>query len=366
VTAVLLLDGRPVGEVAVGAEPRLVDLALPAWPSAADVVPLEILSPVRRAGAADGGRRGVAVFWVAVTRRADVRRAHPDGAAVGGAGTSWRPRLGLGVDPRREAVSFPSGRLTLRADLFHPPGRRAGAVVLAHGASPLGRRHGLYLGLARRLAERGYLVLSPDLRGYGESEDPARVASAADLDFAADLVAATDYLQERFGSTRVTVVGHSFGGGVALAAAARDPRVAGVVAVSPGRRAYEVVLGTAEQRRQIRDRMIGEMGLRAEQFPVELVDAVVVPIIVDSYVDRPFRAPVLFVDGALEDAADLRFLHALSRRMQAATAYVTIPRADHYFGVQREMEERDPVVLERLAEVVDGWIREGDRWERTR
>ncbi len=363
-TAVFFLDGRRVGEVLLTGGARTVEFALPPGPFIGDVVPLEIVSPARRT-APDGSRRGVAVFWVGLTRGAALRRAYPDGDPAGVAGPSWRPLFGLGVDYRVERVSFPSGALTLRADLFLPRAGGGSAIILAHGASPLGRKHGLYLALARRLAEKGFVVLNPDLRGYGESQDPPRVAAASDLDFSSDLVAAVDYLERRLGVKAITVVGHSFGGGVALAAAARDARVGRVVAISPGRRAHELILGSPAGRRHIRDRMIGEMGLREEQFPLELAEPVIVPIIIDSYVDHPFRQPVLLVDGEREDPADLRFLRDVARRMKATTAYVTIPGAEHYFGIQQRAEERDPVTLGSLADVIEGWIREGATWTRT-
>lgn len=363
-TVVVFLDGRRVGQASISEEPRTVDFAVPAGTFPGDVAALEIVSPARRApGTLDGARRGVAVLWVALTRDARLARAYPDGAA-GARGPSWRPLFGLGVDYRVETVAFPSGGLVLRGDLFLPRAAR-GAVLLAHGASPLGRKHGLYLALARRLAERGFVVLNPDFRGYGESDDPPRVASAGDLDFPGDLAAAIGYLQKRFGTKRVTVVGHSFGAGVALALAARDDRVGRVVAISPGRRAYELLLNSPGGRRHIRDRMIGEMGLREEQFPLELVEPVIVPIIIDTYVEHPFRQPVLLVDGGLEDEADLRFLRDVFRRMKGDKAYVTIPGADHYFGIQQQVEERDPVTLGALVDVVDGWIREGATWTRT-
>jgi hypothetical protein len=41
---------------------------------------------------------------------------------------------------------------------------------------------------------------------------------------------------------------------------------------------------------------------------------------------------------------------------------VTIPNADHYFWIQRPLEERDSVTLDALADVIDGWIREGAIW----
>ena len=364
---VFFLDGRKIGDAALTGKEELVDLALAPGAVPMDLASLEIVTRPGRPGAAagdDARPRGVAVSWVRLDRGARPARAETTATTAALAGPGWRPLFGLAPGFRLETVSFPSGRLTLRADLLVPDGPARSAILLAHGASVRGRRHGLYAGLARRLAEKGYVVLNPDFRGYGESEDPARVATAADLDFTQDLVAAIGFLERRLGPRDVMVVGHSFGAGVALAAAARDPRVDKVVAISPGRRAHERILGSAEGRTLIRDRMAAEMGLREEQFPVELVEAVVTPIVIDTYVGHRFRQPILLVDGEREEEADLRFLRERFERMRGPRAYVTIPGADHYFGVARQVEERDPVTLQTLADVIDGWIRDGARWAR--
>jgi len=70
-----------------------------------------------------------------------------------------------------------------------------------------------------------FLVIAPDRPGYGRTGGPA-----GDFDTNADAVAA---LLDRLGQRRVVVVGHSFGGGVALRLAQRHPdRVAGLVLVA--------------------------------------------------------------------------------------------------------------------------------------
>lgn len=365
---VFFLDGRLIGEALVGRDDRTVELAIPPGSATGPLATLQVMTPPWRPpappAAADPREQGVAVFWLRLSRADHFPRALGGMDGEGSSGPAWRPLFGLGARHRVERVSFPSGGLTLRGDLFAPIDGKRSVVLLAHGASAKGRKHGLYVGLARRLADRGYWVLSPDFRGYGESDDPPRIASPGDLDFTQDLVSALTFLQQRVGAKDVTVVGHSFGAGVALAVAARDPRVGRVVAISPGRRVRERVLGSPEGKQTIRDRMVFEMGLKPEAFPLELVEPVVVPIVIDTYAEHPFRQPVLLVDGELEEAADLRFLRDVYGRMKGDKAYVTIPNADHYFGIQKQVEERAPLTLSALTDVVDGWIRGGARWSR--
>lgn len=116
-----------------------------------------------------------------------------------------------------------SGKLR-RADLRE---RLTPLVVLLHATLSTGRQLGP---LARALAAPGDLrVVAPDRRGSGEHRlDPPR-AVAMD-EHLVDLAA----LLDAEGVGRAVLVGHSFGGVVALEAAARLPeRVAAVVAYEP-------------------------------------------------------------------------------------------------------------------------------------
>ncbi len=87
-------------------------------------------------------------------------------------------------------------------------------VVMVHGSaqgSAIGGDH--HFSAQRRLAERGWQLLVPDRPGHGRSPDPGRPDDAqADGAIVADLLGDGAHL-----------VGHSFGGAVALAAAARRP-----------------------------------------------------------------------------------------------------------------------------------------------
>lgn len=105
--------------------------------------------------------------------------------------------------------------------------RLTALVVLLHATLSTGRQ---LAPLARALAAPGDLrVIAPDRRGSGELrlDPPREVAMAEHL---ADLAA----LLDGEGAERAILVGHSFGGVVALEAAARLPeRVAAVVAYEP-------------------------------------------------------------------------------------------------------------------------------------
>lgn len=84
-------------------------------------------------------------------------------------------------------------------------------VVLIHGA---GHDHSVWNYQARHLAHHGYCVLAPDLPGHGAS----RGTPLRDIDGMAGWL--LDMI-DAVGSTRVSLVGHSMGSLIALAAAAK-------------------------------------------------------------------------------------------------------------------------------------------------
>jgi esterase/lipase len=79
-------------------------------------------------------------------------------------------------------------------------------------------------GMPQRLAERGYMVLAYDFRGYGDS------ANGGTLNFDADLRAAMAFVRQQ-GATRIVLLGSSMGGTVSLKVAASES-VAAVITLS--------------------------------------------------------------------------------------------------------------------------------------
>lgn len=113
-------------------------------------------------------------------------------------------------------------------------------VVLAHGVGD--SRHA-YRALAPRLVAAGYRVAAVDLRGCGESS--TGWASWSRTDVAGDLLALVRHL----GGPAV-LVGHSFSGGAATIAAAREPElIDAVVELAPFTRKQSVRLGDFRVRR---------------------------------------------------------------------------------------------------------------------
>ena len=130
-------------------------------------------------------------------------------------------------------VSFYSEGVKLAGDLFLPPDlkpdeRRAG-IVLCHGYTGI---RTIYLpDNAAVLAAAGYVVLTFDYKGWGDSEGPkSRLAPYSRV---ADVQAALTFLgaQPEADAERLGIYGTSYGGATVVWVAAIDPRVKCVVAV---------------------------------------------------------------------------------------------------------------------------------------
>jgi len=129
-----------------------------------------------------------------------------------------------------ELVTFFSDGVKLQGEMFIGAGDGATqkpAVVIAHG---FGGIKAFFVGdIAQTLSEAGFVVLTFDYRGFGESDGPRnRLRPMEQVD---DLLRAVEFLKLRpeVDPSRVATYGVSFGGGIAVAAAAKDPSIKSVV-----------------------------------------------------------------------------------------------------------------------------------------
>jgi dipeptidyl aminopeptidase/acylaminoacyl peptidase len=132
-----------------------------------------------------------------------------------------------------EGVSFYSEGTRLSGDLFLPDGLRAGerraGVVLCHGYTGV---RNLYLpDTAKALTDAGYVVLTFDYKGWGDSDGPkSRLSPYGRV---IDSQAALTFLgaQPMVDADRLGIYGTSYGGATVVWTAAVDPRVKAVVSV---------------------------------------------------------------------------------------------------------------------------------------
>jgi acylglycerol lipase len=129
------------------------------------------------------------------------------------------------VTEHEEGTLTGVGGVELYWQRWAPAGRRA-TVVLAHGAS---EHSGRYAWTAERLADRGYVTYALDHRGHGRSKGPRAYVDRMD-----NVVADLDQLVDMAAGGPLFLLGHSMGGCVALAYAARhQEKLDGLVLSAP-------------------------------------------------------------------------------------------------------------------------------------
>lgn len=130
-------------------------------------------------------------------------------------------------------VDFYSEGTRLAGDLFLPddlrPGQKRPGILLCHGYTGV---RNLYLpDTARALTQAGYVVLTFDYKGWGDSDGPkSRLAPYGRV---IDSQAALTFLgaQPMVDADRLGIYGTSYGGATVVWTAAVDPRVKCVVSV---------------------------------------------------------------------------------------------------------------------------------------
>ncbi len=132
-----------------------------------------------------------------------------------------------------QAVSFYSEGTRLSGDLFLPdglnPGEQRAGILLCHGYTGV---RNLYLpDTAKALTDAGYVVLTFDYKGWGDSDGPkARLSPYGRV---LDSQAALTFLgaQSMVDADRLGIYGTSYGGATVVWTAAVDRRVKAVVSV---------------------------------------------------------------------------------------------------------------------------------------
>lgn len=268
-------------------------------------------------------------------------------------------------DRPSERVQFTADTLNLIGNLYLG-NESSSIVILLHGSSIFGRKLPLMTALAKEFLALGYTVLTFDLRGHGESDKPPDYTSES-FDFARDVVAAIDYLESRLDLTNrhLYVVGHSFGGGTALAAQARDKRIEKVVVFGPPRRLWERFLNPqAREKAKLLFRWQLDMQL-TEPLTFEMWQPAIESLNIENYAEqfsKPSHIPLFIIDAEQEPPEDLAFLQAFSQNVTPPVNYWTVPHTDHYLdsGFLGVIPYYDRAITTGFVDRIDRWLREVD------
>ncbi len=115
----------------------------------------------------------------------------------------------------------------LRLFALYAPSTNGSVIILSHGYK---MNCSEMIPIAALLAKHGYGVLLPDLRSHGRSDGNQISFGGHEW---RDLEAAVNFLVQKNPRDTICLFGNSMGGALGIVYAARDPRIAAVIAQSP-------------------------------------------------------------------------------------------------------------------------------------
>lgn len=284
-------------------------------------------------------------------------------------------RLGICRPDQELTLHRPDG-IRLSASLFCPKQRgKLPAIVLLHGSTELGRKKALFRLMGKRLAERGYLVVAPDLAGFGTSQDPFEAGNAPAIDAKQDIETTMDWLQQRddVDSQHIYVIAHSGSCMFAMDVATWDNRIRALVEIGPSRNVTELLKAgeavgyffqrTREQWLHLYHRDFPawytvdvwyEQAMGAGNSTTLIGDiARLLP-----YYSGGKHLPVLMVDGSREMSNDQHYLEGYFKAMSEPKGYLRLKNGDHYCNTFNwfSLVLYDAKVEKQLLAGIDDWI----------
>lgn len=229
----------------------------------------------------------------------------------------------------------------LRLAAWYLPPRHGTVVIGVHGMA--GNRSAL-LEEAQFLYEAGYGLLLLDLRNHGESEGEITTLGLYE---SRDVAAAVDFVRAREGeSVRLAALGHSMGAAAVLLAAAEQPSIGAVIAVSPFTSLEDNVSEGIRSLTGLDPRFFGPLVLFWAQWLSGLDISTVRPV---DVIDRISPRAVLLIHGAQDTTLPVRNSYQLYEAARPPKELVIYPQIGHGGFLALEPEHYRRTVLEFLA-----------------
>jgi acetyl esterase/lipase len=223
----------------------------------------------------------------------------------------------------------PGHELSLVLDVWIPDIVPAPAVLLLHGSSPRGRKLGFNMLLADYLRHAGWLVLTPDARGFGESGRPANLHDPTAWSVTDDLARLVAHAKTHpYANGMVAAVGHSMGASQLLQFDEAANELAALALIGPSRFLGDYSTTWWQRVRFSTDRKIARalpagVIMETSRQGDPLRSAMLPP-------DYLTSLPVLLMDGEREGPELVAVLDEVARLLGPNAQHVTIPGSHHY------------------------------------
>ena len=269
--------------------------------------------------------------------------------------------------PEPKEVTFFSDSLRIYGDIFTKGSTNSPVIILLHGSSEEGRKAALIQMLGKKYSKAGYNVFAIDFRAYGESDDPKSL-NAENFNFANDIVFAVDYIIDNAGTynidtSKIYLMGHSFGAGVALITLKYNSKIKKVILLGPPRRLEERFLSDeATEKEEFLERWKEDMKLPYE-LEYSTWTEVYQHLDINNYISDfnvQEHIPIFLIDGENEDKNDRDFLKKVSKEINQPIEYWTIPESDHYLNIKylKNKLVYSGNTVKNFIERTDSWLKQ--------
>jgi len=272
-------------------------------------------------------------------------------------------QLNFSLTPEGKDVLFEGDGLKIAGTVFSSGSGKKPGIIFLHGSSVKGRKLPFCLLLCDRLAKQGFHVLSMDMRGFGESEDPALIDAVESWQSKGDISNALDFLIQNVDvdTCAVFIVGHSAGANQAIIAGIHDKRIKRIVAIGPSRRVKERALSEQADEREdflqrfAKDRQLGQTPSWSTYR--QLAENGIIDNHV-CYFQTDGHKPIFLIDGSLESPADLQFLSKIYDLFIPPKKYLTIDGSNHYSNIKAVggLVFYHKPVFDSLVKAISNWL----------
>lgn len=267
----------------------------------------------------------------------------------------------------REVVVFENNSQKIFGVLHMPlnQSKPVPAVLICHGlAGHKTGKYRLYVTLAKMLASMGIAALRVDFRGSGDSEGEFHEMTVTST--VSDAVTAINWMANnpRLDAARIGIFGRSFGGSVAVMAAAETHKIRSVALWAPVFNAKpwlnlweSLQAGTLDEKTRKEAMTINGL-MPSLHFYKEFFD-----MNLENDLEKLGIVPTLHIHGEkdeliLIDHADHYVRHR--EKANAKTKFIRLPNADHDFSLAEDQTEALFITTRWFADTL---LHRGERWQ---
>ena len=244
--------------------------------------------------------------------------------------------------PSKEVITHASDGMPLRFSLWRKNKISNGneiAILFVHGLTEKGLKAPQYSLLCKNLADRGFIVAAPWLRGHEGAFKPGSQFISSRWNPIPDIEGVFLFLKNELNldPSNIYVLGHSSGGGYALLFGLSFPKLGGIISMSrlDLETRFNKLPGYFEKSRHWRSKAFGFQKPIPAKMYWEFVETNLFAFkIAEGLITNNSHPPILFAIGGDEASSDRNWLRNYAKEAIGTVEYYEFPGLDHFLNVK--------------------------------